>query len=287
VMGISASIKRHPVTTYYFLVFAISWGCMLIVIGPDRFLGRQPISEMQFMYLVLLAPLLGPGLAGLLSTALVYGRAGFRELLSRLVRWRVGARWYAVALLTAPLLITSIIFALSLTPAVMTASDRASLLLSGIAVGLFVGFFEELGWTGFVIPQLRKRYGMLTTGLIVGVLWGAWHFPLFSGSTNSSGAFPPALFLGVLLFSWLPPYRVLMVWVYDHSKSVLVAMLMHLPIIVGSFVTAGVPPVIYDLIFAASLWVIAAVVVLKETRGKVQSVIIDAQAIAKIGVGSH
>ena len=34
-----------------------------------------------------------------------------------------------------------------------------------------MGFFEELGWTGFAIPTLmRLRYGVLGTGLIVGVL---------------------------------------------------------------------------------------------------------------------
>ena len=38
-------------------------------------------------------------------TGLVYGRAGLRDLLTRMTRWRVGARWYAVALLTAPLLV--------------------------------------------------------------------------------------------------------------------------------------------------------------------------------------
>ena len=64
---------------------------------------------------------------------------------------------------------------------------------------------------------MRLRYGVLGTGLFVGVLWGAWHFPLFSGSGNSSGTVPPGLYLLVLLFSVLPAFRVLMVWVYDRT----------------------------------------------------------------------
>jgi hypothetical protein len=80
----------------------------------------------------------------------------------------------------------------------------------------------------------------------VGLLWGAWHFPLFSGSASSSGAIPQALYLSVLLFSWLPPYRVLMMWVHDHTKSLLVLILMHVPIDVGGLVVispamSGVP----------------------------------------------
>jgi len=286
-MSISTSIKRYPVTTYYALVFAISWGCIFMVIGADGFLGTEPISETQFISLILLAPLLGPGVAGLLSTVFLYGRAGLRGLLSRLFRWQVSVRWYAVALVTAPLLVTTILFALSVTPAIITASDKASLLLSSIAVGLFVSFFEELGWTGFVIPQLRKRYGILTTGLIVGLLWGAWHFPLFSGSAGNSGVVPSPLFLAVLLFSWLPPYRVLMVWVYDHTKSLLVGVLMHAAIDFCSLAIlpsamSGLSSVTYDLVFAAVLWVVAGIAVIKENRGKVRSTTIDAQVIAQI-----
>jgi membrane protease YdiL (CAAX protease family) len=275
---IKAFIKRHPVLTYFALTFAISWGGILMVIGPGGILGTKEVSEglMPFVYL---ATLLGPSLAGILLTGLVDGRAGFRELLSRLLRWRVGARWYAVALLTAPLLITATLFVLSLTspvflPVIVTTDDKVSLLLTGIVMGLVVGFFEELGWTGFAVPRLRLRYGGLTTGLIAGLLWGAWHFPLFSGSVSSSGALPPALYLSVLLFSFLPAYRVLMVWVYDRTGSLLVAMLMHAPLAASQLILiplaiSGVQVVTYDLVFAAALWVFVAAVAVAN-RGQLE-----------------
>ena len=63
-----------------------------------------------------------------------------------------------------------------------------------------VAFFEELGWTGFAVPELRKRYGILTTGLIVGLLWGVWHVPSSREAQLPPDALPPALFLAVLLF---------------------------------------------------------------------------------------
>jgi uncharacterized protein len=123
----------------------------------------------------------------------------------------VGVRWYAVALLTAPLLWTAILFALSLTstaflPAIITADDKTSLLVAGLVVGLVASFFEELGWTGFATPEIRKRHGLLATGLIVGLPWFVWHLPLYAGSASSSGAVSPALYVAVILFSWLPPY---------------------------------------------------------------------------------
>ena len=113
-------------------------------------------------------------------------------------------------------------------PGIVTTDDKASLLLFGIAVGLWVGFFEELGWTGFAVPRLRLRYGVLTTGLIVGLLWGAWHFPVFSGRAAvppERSPWPSSCPCSSSPF--LPAYRVLMVWVYDRTGSLLVAMLMH------------------------------------------------------------
>jgi uncharacterized protein len=105
-------------------------------------------------------------------------------------------------------------------------NDKAPLLLSGHAVGLIVGMFEELGWTGFAILRMSRLYRVLSTGLLVGGLWGAWHFIMFWEPGSFSAAFPLALLL-VKLFSWLPAYRVLMVWVYDRTGSLLLAMLMH------------------------------------------------------------
>jgi membrane protease YdiL (CAAX protease family) len=251
------------------VTFAISWGGILVVVGPGGIPGTKynPRVLAQFVYLVALAD---PSVAGILVTILVDGRAGLRELLSRLLRWRVGARGYVVALLTAPLLMTAILFVFSLTspafvPAIVTRGDKAGLLLSGMVLGLVVCFFEEPGWTGFAVPKLRKRYGILTTGLMMGLLWGAWHFPLFSGSAGSSGALPPALYLAVLLFSWLPAYRVLMIWVYDRSKSLLVVMLMHAPLAGCQLFLmppeiSGVPMATFDLVFAAALWVVVAAI---------------------------
>jgi membrane protease YdiL (CAAX protease family) len=238
-MTIKAFVKQHPILTYYALAFAISWGAILILVGPGGFLATTATSPS--FALVGFTSLLGPSLAGVLLTGFLDGRAGWRDLLARLGRWRVGVRWYAVALLTAPLVTILTLLALSLTspafvPAIVTAEDKASLLLSGIAVGLIVPVFEEVGWTGFATPRLRLHHGVLGTGLIMGVLWGAWHLPLFAGSAAWSGSIPPALFMAAMLSAWLPPYRVLMVWVYDRTQSVLVVMLMHMPIVVSQFV---------------------------------------------------
>lgn len=59
-----------------------------------------------------------------------------------------------------------------------------------IAVAQFVGACgEELGWRGFLTPYLRTRYGVVTTGTIVGLLWGLWHVQVFAAGPTYAAAF--------------------------------------------------------------------------------------------------
>jgi uncharacterized protein len=266
---ITAFIARRPILTYYALVFAISWGGVLILVGPGGFPGTSEQVERLMPY-VILAFLVGPAMGGPALTGLIHGRAGLRECLSRLHMWRVAARWYAVALLTAPLLMTAVLAALSLLspqflPGIFVSDDKATLVLVGLATALAAGFFEELGWTGFAIPELRRRYGVVTTGLIVGVLWGAWHLVVYFwvGGPVSGALSLVGYFLDAFLF--LALFRVLMVWVYDRTGSLLVAMFMHGSLTASARILmppgiTGMPLVTFDLVWIGALCVVIAVV---------------------------
>jgi uncharacterized protein len=281
-----AFINRHAVLTFYILVFALMGAGYILAFlggGSGGFLGTgaEPTSAADLDPLMLLAILPGPLIiagAGILVIAVASGRVGLRDLRSRLFRWRVGVRWYAVALLTVPLAWTAILGAFSLTskaflPGIITAEDKASLLVAGLVGGLVVGlvasFFEEIGWTGFATAEVRKRHGVLATGLIVGVPWMALHVPFYAGI--ASGAVPPALNVAAIIFYMLA-YRVLMVWVYDHTQSVLMAMLMHLMLIVWPFILpgppamVGVPGLIFNLVLGATLWIFVAAVMMANRR---------------------
>jgi len=277
------TIKSHPLLSYFVLAFAITWGGFVLAVGP----GGIPATKEEFTTLPLLAiltTLAGPSVAGLLLIGLVHGREGFRDLLTRLTRRRVDARWWAVALLTAPLVFTAVLIPLSLISPVFRlgifASDaKVSFVLMGIVVALIVGIFEELGWTGFAVPTLLGlRYGVLSTGLIVGVLWGAWHLlgNDIWASVATSGGFPLALFVALTGLSFvvgqLPAYRVLMVWVYERSGgSLLLAILMHASYAASTFILnpvagpgamSGSSLLTYDLVSAAAMWVVVGVVAL-------------------------
>jgi uncharacterized protein len=212
------------------------------VVGP----GGVPLTPEHVVTLITLgypAMLAAPTLAGIVLTGLVYGKAGLRDLLSRLLRWRVGVRWYAVALLTVPRTMLAVLLALSLAspgfrPLLFVMDDPLGLLGFSIVAGLMVGIFEELGWTGFAVPALLgRRYGVLGTGLIVGFLYVTRELLIMyvaEVSDPTPGTFPMAIFLAASLFTWQPAYRMLMMWVYDRTNGSLpVAMLMSASLVVA------------------------------------------------------
>ena len=281
-------IRRYPVASYFTLAFAISWGGILAVIRGGAI--PAPADETQrlfvWVYLVMLA---GPSMAGLVLTAVV---ASPHQYVVRLTKWRVAPIWYALALLTAPFALAVTALALSrfsgdFLPAVfgngaieppipVRASAIGSFLVVALAVGLGAGFFEELGWTGYATPALLKRISPTSTGIVVGLLWGAWHFlAVLWGSAGAFATVPVRVFMLVALFTFLPPYRVLMVRVYERTGSLLIGILMHASLTTSMIVFGpaikGWDSVIYNLTFAAVLWAIVATTIagdkLREARG--------------------
>lgn len=228
-------LRRHPLVAYLALTFAIAWGGILLLIGP----GGVPVDAEHLAVLIGLgyvAMLAGSSVTALLLAGLIGGHRGLRAFGSRLLTWRVGARWYALALLVVPLSLAAVLYALSLAspvfvPRLLTEDDRAGLVQFSLVAALLTGVFEELGWTGFATHALlERRQGVLRTGLVVGVLYAAWSglvVYLREAADPTPGTLPLPLYLAVGLFTWQPAYRVLMVWAYDRTRSLPLAMLLQ------------------------------------------------------------
>jgi len=271
-MNITNSIKLHPVLTYFVLTFILSWVCVgiLFAVAPAGLEGGKAQAGGLSM-LALLAMTTGPSIASIVSTSIVEGRDGLRALFSRLGRWQVNIRWYGIALFITPLLLTVILSTLAylvspvFVPSIITTGDIATLVGFGIILGLWAGFFEELGWSGFAVPKLQSRFSALATALIVGVMWGFWHFlgDLWGRAAVYGALFVPNFLLFVIAVT---AYRILMTWVYNNSRSLLLAILMHASFsgsqfIFASSISSVVDNVLWLAIFAAVLWVVAAVVI--------------------------
>jgi membrane protease YdiL (CAAX protease family) len=97
-----------------------------------------------------------------------------------------------------------------------------------LAIGLAAGLVEEVGWRGYAQEALQHRMSVLSAALVIGVVWGLWHLPLFFiegthqhelGLFTAEGAgFFVALLVGVPVYAWL--YNVT-------GRAVLAAILYH------------------------------------------------------------
>lgn len=260
-MNIRSLIQRYPITIYFVLAYLIAWGGSFAIGGP-KFLRGEPLSSDDALYMGL--PMLaGPFLAGILLTGLVDGRAGFRNLYSRMLRWRVGLRWYATALLIFPVLILAV---LSMLATFVSRDFAPGFLVFGIVGGLLAGFLEETGWTGFAFPRMETRFGLLRATIFLALLHGFWH--AMAGYLWEAGTY------GVY---WLPRFiamwmvammamRVLLVWVYSNTGSLLLAQLTHASS-TGFLLVLSPSPIspanetLWFAVYAVVLWIPAAIVI--------------------------
>ena len=230
-----AVIRRFPLASF----FAIAYGASLIalvILGLPPLPGKPghpPVAALIVFPLLVIAV----GAAGVALSGVVGGRSAVRGLLRGIRRWRVGRAW--IALLIPPACILASLLLLRL---LVSSAYAPQVFLVGILFGLVAGFFEELGWTGFAYPRMELRFGPLAGALVLGMLWGLWHFPV----VDSLGAAAPhgdtwPLFFGAFVLA-MTALRVLIVWIYRRSGSLLMAQLMHASS-TGSLVVFGAPHV--------------------------------------------
>lgn len=273
-------ITRTPVLSFFVLTFLISWGLILMLIAVNG-MPTTVVEAQAQLPITIMVFLSGPLISGLLMIGMVDGREGFRDLLSRFLKWRVSLVFYAVALLTAPLVYLAVHYFLTFISPVYSPGflgpNGPSLVILSIMSGVMVGICEEIGWFGFAIPKLRLRYNILRTGLLVGVIWGAWHImanDIWAIRTYSGGLdqMVYAVLSGIsFMIGQLPPFRILMVWVYEKTGSLLLMMVMHFSLTACSIAfsptsMSGWEVFNYSLSVATVMWLIAGAVVLVNRR---------------------
>jgi membrane protease YdiL (CAAX protease family) len=223
-------LKKYPVASYFFLAYAISW----ILWVPIVLYIRNVLPAGEDPGLLMLPMLLGlysPTIAATIVTGVEEGKPGIKKLWSKFLVWRVGARWWLTAFLLAPVAVLAAMGIYCLQGGSLGQVDFSQwyIVLLGPVIALPGFGGEELGWRGYALPKLQKKYNALWSSVILGVLWTFWHTPAFWASTGTAISGQPVTLLSV---GWYLVFvigiSILMTFVFNNSKgSVLVAVLFH------------------------------------------------------------
>jgi membrane protease YdiL (CAAX protease family) len=189
-----------------------------------------------------------------------------------MTKLRVSWRWFLVVALAVPAALTITSAALTDRNPVMPSAAVLAAYVPGLIMQMITtGLAEEPGWREFAMPRMQRRFGPLVATLVVGVLWGSWHLPLFLTEWGGGPDVDPSrtlAFLGTTL-----AFSFVITWVFNRSReSMPLVMLVHVS--VNNFFSVAWPDMfpsaenettIYAFLLASTL---AAAVILLATRGR-------------------
>lgn len=227
-----AWVRCRTTVTFVGLAFLLSWAAWLPLLAAVQ--GWVPLKPWSGLHLL---GGLGPTAAALIVVGLTEGRPGLLSLGRRLIAWRGRRRAWTFALLVPPLLLAVAAplsaWASGSSPAGLDwSSFGASAEFSSLPLGIwwivnlsFYGIGEEVGWRGFLQPQLERRHSLVTSAGLVSIPWAMWHLPLF-GITPSYRAMPLVGFLGFAASIWVASW--IFAWLSHLGRSsLLVVVVFH------------------------------------------------------------
>ena len=267
-------VTRNVVGAFVALTFAISWAIWFAMIA-----GSVSITTTTGLILNIVATA-GPSI-GALILAVVLGGGAIQQLLRGFSRTLVSPLWALVALLL-PVGMVAIAIAASVgllgaaAPAI-TVAVAGGLVVEFVRV-LFLGgpLEEELGWRGFLLPRLQAGRTAFNASVLLGVIWGVWHVPLYfvlGTGQHETAAAAGAAFAIIAFVVWTIALSILFTWLFNQTQgSLIVVILFHASVNLAAFApaaigSAGAASFLYPLV----TWIVALIVAARYGRENLAS----------------
>jgi len=213
-------IDRHRLVGFLVITYSFTWSVQVAILTT----GMEPTWTLSILIgFGAFGPPVGAGVV-------VWASGGsLHKWLSQVVKWRIGARWWAVAIFLPLVILTagSALFVAFGGPIDLDSFPFVGIYIFVMAWGIvWGGGQEELGWRGFMLPLLQEKYSALVSSLIVGVAWAVWHLPLLLNANTTHGGWSlsqQAIWIVTILTG-----SVLWTWMYNSTEgSVLAVAVFH------------------------------------------------------------
>ena len=253
--------RRASVIAFVLLTFATTWALWIAAsaLSPDNLaIASLPGTIMPA--------------AVALWLARRESKRSLRDLVARLFKWRVSAWYYVFALtfMAAVKLLAAFFYRLKTGGWPPFGTTSLLVLLVAVLLSTPVQAGEEIGWRGFLLQRLAERMGFAWASLLVGLIWAAWHLPMFfiRGGDMVGLSFPVYALMVTAL-------SVALAWLYSRtSGSLLLTMIMHAAINNMAAIVPSRSPADPDHVFAfvtspmgwlttLTLWAVAAILFIR------------------------
>ncbi len=227
------NILKYQLTVYFVITFLLSWTIWGILYSSSKGLlsysiyqSRMRIFDNSLSTFTFLGGSM-PSFVALFISYITGGKNEAKELIKRLAKWRVKPLWYLFVLLFSFIFYYLPYLISNLFGASYELYLREPFYLIPVHFLIALVFWgplgEELGWRGYALPRLQSRYGPQLSSMILGVIWGVWHLPLFFiGGSSQIGSNFGLYTVSVIIYS------LIYTWVFNRTKgSVLISCLLH------------------------------------------------------------
>lgn len=246
----NGKLANYQLPIFFALAFAITWTAQITtyiyaeahsirISNEDNLLHFQNLLSGTLQpgfapYLLLFHLVFGPSVAGIIVTAVFKGRAGLTELFRRVLKVRIPLPW-ALTILAIPLVWSLIALgfgyvATGFAPIEFDFLVPLSLFLPFFLYLLvFTGVSEEIGWRGYALPELQRRFTAERSSWILGILWGLWHLPsvllvpFLRDELTAVLISTSVLGLTFGIVGW----TIVITWVYNNTQSVFWIIVLH------------------------------------------------------------
>jgi membrane protease YdiL (CAAX protease family) len=221
--AVRRSQRSWPTLLWFgLLACGITW-----TVGIPDALARFGLCDRPVAQWAYNVTLFGPAIAAVIVSAAFGGIEGLKHLAATLRPW-APVRWYAFALL-GPLGSLGFVMAfVALTGGAFPSGHtwliafRQTLMLTPLFLR------EELGWRGFLLPQLTRSQSPLVATAWTTLLWALWHIPAYVAHTT--------ILYSLLLLAAIFPISVLFSFIFLRTRSIVPCLLFHSAIDCGSAV---------------------------------------------------
>ena len=163
---------------------------------------------------------------GLVAAYFANKKNGLKIMFKRLIEYRFPFKWLIITI-SIPFVYMAIAFILGSLYTIGEIGEiipkKLLIIFTPAALAMFLTgpLGEEFGWRGFLLPKLLEKFNPLIASIILGFLWGIWHFPIYSNDIYSS------FDTGFIFTTHTILASIIMTVIYLHTKGSILMMIIY------------------------------------------------------------